>query len=95
MPRLARERPRRAALAAVGVAALLALGWVAGAGAADPAAVRRPEAATLIPQLTATVTRTVTVTQIETSMPGKRRSLEGTQRHRTGHRRKARINRRR
>lgn len=74
MPRAFRERPRRAGAAAVAVIAVLAMGWLAGAGTAGSSPRPSAQLATVFSTTTKTVTRTVTV-------PSKR-GHKGQRRHR-------------
>lgn len=60
MRRAVRERPRRIGAATLALVAVLAIGWLAGAGAAGST----PGAATRIPTVVSTTTETVTQTVI-------------------------------
>jgi hypothetical protein len=60
MARVVRERPRRTGVAAVAVIVVLALGWLAGAGADGSAT--PPGATTVVSTAIERLTQTVTVT---------------------------------
>jgi|GEM_PF-4730417 len=62
MPRFVRERPRKSVVATVAAMTVLAVGWLAGVGAAGSSPRPRPEITTVVSTVTQTVTQTVAVT---------------------------------
>jgi hypothetical protein len=63
MHRALRERPRKIGASALALIAVLAVGWLAGAGTAGSAPAPIRQVLTVHSTTTATVTRTVTVPQ--------------------------------
>jgi hypothetical protein len=92
MPRTIREGPRRAGALTLAVIVVVALGWLAGTGAAGPATQARTPANTVVSTDTETVTHTVTAAR---AGPPRRAGVARTRRTRRTEGLKRRRNRRR